>query len=94
MKVYLRVLKFAKPYKLYVLLSLITSILYVITNGLSLWIIGSLLSSIMSTEPIVSSQIDNSSFTDTINNFIFSFVSVDDHYQQLILMLILRFYAF
>ena len=74
MKVYLRILAFAKPYKFYVLLSLIASILYVLTNGLSLWVIGSLLSSVMSAEPLVSSSTNSSNFTDSVNSFIFQFI--------------------
>ena len=81
MKIYLRILAFAKPYKWYVLISLLTSILYVITNGLSLWIIGSLLSSVMNSEPLVSSQ--SNSFTNTVNNFIFHFLDEDSKLSQL-----------
>ena len=83
MKVYLRILAFAKPYKFYVLVSLIASILYVITNGLSLWIIGSLLSSVMSAEPLASSSANSSNFTDSINSFIFQFLDSDDKLSQL-----------
>ena len=61
MKIYLRILKFAKPYKLFIFISIIASILYVFTNGLSLWIIGSLLSSVMSGETIVNNNLPTSS---------------------------------
>jgi len=74
MKIYLRILKFAKPYKLFIFISIIASILYVFTNGLSLWIIGSLLSSVMSGETIVNNNLPTSSFTDKINQFIFYYV--------------------
>ena len=74
MKVYLRILKFAKPYKFYVFISLISSILYVLTNGLSLWIIGSLLSSVMNKNSVVTTQLSSESFTDKVNSLIFSFI--------------------
>ena len=66
MKVYLRILQFAKSYKLYILISLLSSILYVFTNALSLWIIGSLLSSIMNPDAITTFGTMDS-FTDKIN---------------------------
>ena len=47
MKTYNRVLNFARPYNLTVLLSLLSSFLYVIINALSLWMISTLVSNIM-----------------------------------------------
>ena len=81
MKIYLRILSFAKPYKLYVLISLIASILYVICNGLSLWLIGSLLSSIMNPESITVATSD--SFTDRFNSYIFQFIQNSSVSRQL-----------
>ena len=72
MKVYLRLLRFAKPYKLYILISLVSSVLYVFTNGVTLWIIGSLLSSIMNPDAITLGGID--SFTDKINSYVFQYI--------------------
>ena len=71
MKVYLRLLSFVKPFKIFVLFSIISSVLYVLTNGLSLWIIGSLLSSVMSDSITNLQTINPNSFTDRINNFFF-----------------------
>ena len=82
MKIYLRILRFAKPYKFYVFISLLASVLYVLTNGLSLWVIGSLLSSVMNTDPLIVES-SNSSFTNNVNNFIFQFVSDSDKMSQL-----------
>ncbi len=83
MKIYFRILKFAKPYKIFILISLITSILYVLTNGLSLWIIGSLLSSVMSDGLIIDNSITPISFTDKANKFLFSYISITDKVQLL-----------
>ena len=83
MKIYFRILKFAKPYKLFILISLVTSILYVITNGLSLWIIGSLLSSVMSDGMIINNNTNTLSFTDKINQFLFSYINMNDKVELL-----------
>ena len=83
MKIYFRILKFAKPYKLFILISLVTSILYVVTNGLSLWIIGSLLSSVMSDGIIIDNSVTALSFTDKINQFLFSYVNINDKVELL-----------
>ena len=83
MKIYFRILKFAKPYKLFILVSLVTSILYVVTNGLSLWIIGSLLSSVMSDGIIIDNSINTLSFTDKINQFLFGYINTNNKVELL-----------
>tara|TARA_Y100001970_G_scaffold289285_1_gene419147 strand:+ start:443 stop:2248 length:1806 start_codon:yes stop_codon:yes gene_type:complete len=82
MKIYLRILKFATPYKLFIILSLASSLLYVITNGLTLWLIGTLLSSIMNTEAIIPSS-NPTGFTEKINYFLFNFFHSEDRITQL-----------
>jgi len=78
MKVYLRLLSFVKPFKIFVLFSIISSVLYVLTNGLSLWIIGSLLSSVMSDSITNLQTINPNSFTDRVNNFLFSYINTNN----------------
>ena len=78
MKVYLRLLSFVKPFKIFVLFSILSSVLYVLTNGLSLWIIGSLLSSVMSDSFTNLQTINPNSFTDRINNFLFSYINTNN----------------
>ena len=78
MKVYLRLLSFVKPFKIFVFFSIISSVLYVLTNGLSLWIIGSLLSSVMSDSITNLQTINPSSFTERINNFLFSYIDTNN----------------
>ena len=78
MKVYLRLLSFVRPFKIFVFFSIISSVLYVLTNGLSLWIIGSLLSSVMSDSITNLQTINPSSFTDRINNFLFSYIDTNN----------------
>jgi len=81
MKSYFKILKFAKPYTKYIIISLLCSILYVLFNGLSLWIVGSLLSSVMNTESLFSTNSDT--FTSFINSYIFSFINDKDTTSQL-----------
>ena len=73
MKSYFKILKFAKPYSPYIIVSLLCSILYVFFNGLSLWIVGSLLSSVMNTESLFST--DSNTFTSTVNSYIFGYIN-------------------
>ena len=73
MKSYFKILKFAKPYAPYIIVSLLCSILYVFFNGLSLWIVGSLLSSVMNTESLFST--DSNTFTSTVNSYIFGYIN-------------------
>ncbi len=83
MKIYLRILEFAKPYRIYIVLSILASFLYVLTNGLSLWIIGSLLSSVMSGGTIINNSVSPVTFTDKINQLIFSFIDTNNKIELL-----------
>ncbi len=60
MKTYLRILSFAKPYKILILISIITSLIFIVMNSLSIWMIGSLLSTIISGDPPVNIESINS----------------------------------
>ena len=81
MKVYLKILKFAGPYKFFITISIIASIFYVFTNGVSLWIIGSLLSSVMNGGSLVSNN--SLTFTEKINDYIFYFIDINNKFQLL-----------
>ena len=81
MKVYLKILKFAGPYKFFITISIIASIFYVFTNGVSLWIIGSLLSSVMNGGSLVSNN--SLTFTEKINDYIFYFIDMNNKFQLL-----------
>jgi len=83
MKIYFRILKFASPFKLFIFLSLASSLLYVITNGLTLWLIGTLLSSIMNSKEVVSANSNPIDFTEKLNNFLFYFLSSESKISQL-----------
>ena len=51
MKAYAKLLRYAQPYKLVIALSILSSIIFVIFNAISLWIISSLVTLIMDGEP-------------------------------------------
>tara|TARA_B100000965_G_scaffold219051_1_gene183384 strand:- start:3368 stop:5176 length:1809 start_codon:yes stop_codon:yes gene_type:complete len=94
MKIYLRILEFAKPYRFYIILSIFASFLYVITNGLSLWIIGSLLSSVMSGGAIINDSVSPITFTDKINRLIFSFIDTNNKIELLKFLSIMLLVSF
>ncbi|MBL7023510.1 MAG: ABC transporter ATP-binding protein [Candidatus Marinimicrobia bacterium] len=52
MKLYLRILSFVKPYKVIAFLSIVASVFFVMMNAFSLWMISSLLSTIMQPDKI------------------------------------------
>ena len=65
----------------YIIISLLCSFLYVFFNGLSLWIVGSLLSSVMNTESLFST--DSNTFTSIVNSYIFGYINNRDTISQL-----------
>ena len=75
--IYFRLLEYVKPYRLLLVTALMSSLIYVVMNSASVWMIGSLISKIMLPNPIESNidiiSINNSTslnqhlkqFTDT-----------------------------
>ena len=47
MKSYLRILSYCKPYKFMVFVSILSSLLFALFNAFSIWLVGSLITSIM-----------------------------------------------
>ncbi len=60
MKTYFRILNYCKPYKFMVTVSIISSILFALLNAISVWLVGSLITSIMI--PDKNNSSDNSMF--------------------------------
>lgn len=60
MKTYFRILSYCKPYKFMVTISIISSILFALLNAMSVWLVGSLITSIMI--PDKNNSADNSIF--------------------------------
>ena len=61
MRLYFRILRYVKPYRFSVFLSLLSSFLYVMMNAISLWMVSSLISNIMMSENVTSIKIDSAS---------------------------------
>ena len=57
MKSYLLILAYCKPYKLMVSISILSSLLFALFNALSIWLVGSLITSIMIPANEIKSQI-------------------------------------
>ena len=78
MSLYFRILQFVKPYKPSVLLSLISSVLYVLINAFSLWMVSSLIGTIInpketqgnSVQDIIADNSISGKFESIINNLI------------------------
>ena len=82
MKTYNRVLNFARPYSLTVLLSLLSSFLYVIINALSLWMISTLVSNIMMPN-IEVKQLDAITFYNKLELYLQSILGQGTQLEQL-----------
>ena len=78
MSLYFRILRYVKPYKPSVLLSLISSVLYVLINAFSLWMVSSLIGTIIkpketqgnSVQDIIANNSISGKFESIINNLI------------------------
>ena len=68
MKSYLRILKFCKPYKLMVGVSIVSSLLFALLNAITIWLVGSLITSIMS--PSTAKPDSDTSFFSNFQNLL------------------------
>ena len=69
MKTFLRILTFAKPHWVRVIIAFISSIFYSIFNAMSLWIVSSLIGTIMVSENVQTENLNSNSFHNKIDNF-------------------------
>ena len=60
MSLYFRILKYVKPYRFAVFISLLSSFLYVMMNAISLWMVSSLISNIMTPGEATTNVIETS----------------------------------
>ena len=67
MKTFLRLLKLTIPHKILVLIAFISSVLYGFFNAISLWVVGSLIGTIMGSNNSFSEQVDTDN---SINNYL------------------------
>ena len=95
MKIFFRILKLASPYKGSVLGAFISSTLYGLFNALSLWIVGSLIGTIMGVEENNLSDFDNTqSFIHKIDYYFDQLISGADEVEKLKLVCLFLFASF
>ena len=61
MKIFLRILKLTIPYKITILLAFLSSILFGLFNAFSLWVVGSLIGTLMGAKETTINNLDNAS---------------------------------
>ncbi len=98
MNLYLRILRYVKPYKGTVLLSLLSSIFYVFFNTFSLWMVSSLIGTIINPESqsaTVTKQISSElSISQKLENSIHYLIGPGDQLHQLKMLCILLLMSF
>ena len=94
MKLYLRVLKYVKPYRLIVSISLISSFLYVIMNAFSIWMVSSLISTIMTSNKKHILPSNNFSIYQKLENFAHKIIGEGSQLEQLEQLCIILIIAF
>ncbi len=92
MKVYLRILSFVKPYRLMIALSMLSSLLFVLFNAISLWLVSSLIYTIMIPEKVNTNKIvDDQSVYSKLNEFANVLIGQGTQLEQLKILCILLF---
>ena len=93
MKLYLRILKYIKPYRILVLLSLLSSFIFVTMNSLSVWMIGSLISTIINPEsaPLIKNPITINDNLKLFTQYLIGTGNKIDQLQSLCLLMIIIF---
>ena len=93
MNLYLRILQFVKPYKPTVLLSLLSSLFYVLMNAFSLWMVSSLIGTIINPKEN-SNHIVSDSLNGKFDGFISDLIGPGDQVHQLKMFCILLLGSF
>ena len=94
MKTFLRVLGFAKPHWPKVIIAFISSIFYSIFNAMSLWIVSSLIGTIMGSKNMKIESLNPDSFYNKLDNFFDKIIYSSDILEQLKLVCIFLFLSF
>ena len=90
MKLYLRVLSYVKPYRLMVVFSLLSSVLFVLLNAFSLWMISSLISTIMNPETTNSQvSLTDLSYNDKLEAFTYQLIGTGSQLEQMKMLCII-----
>ena len=93
MKSYAKLLRYAQPYKLVIALSIVSSIIFVIFNAISLWIISSLVTLIMDGEPDTK-IVNGTSIYQSLQSITGSIIIGDSPIEKLKSLCFILFFAF
>ena len=94
MKTFLRILSFAKPHWDKVVIAFSSSIFYSIFNAMSLWIVSSLIGTIMGSENNNTENINSDSFHNKLDNFFDQIINSSNELEQLKFVCIFLFLSF
>jgi len=96
MKSFIRILSFSKPYSLIVALAFIASIFYGLFNAISIWVVGTLIGTIMGAESATNSTAINSSnsFINQINQYFDQILDSTNQVEKLKIVCICLFVSF
>ena len=94
MKTFLRILAFAKPHWDKVIIAFSSSIFYSIFNAMSLWIVSSLIGTIMGSEDSNIESINPDSFHNKLDNFFDQIINSSNELEQLKFVCIFLFLSF
>ena len=92
MKYYSKIVEFVKPYKWWLLLSLLFSFLYVIMNTASLWMVSSLISNILNPDNF--STTSNNTIIGYLEKLTFQMIGEGDSLHKLKMLCILLFLTY
>ena len=81
MQIFLRILKFTHSYRSLMFISVLSSIIYVILNSLSIWLIGTMLGNIMSGESFVTQNPSN--LNEKLNFIVQNFIGQGSQLEQI-----------
>ena len=93
MNLYLRILQFIKPYRLTIILSLMSSLFYILINSFSLWMVSSLIGTIINPNQ-KKDLIETSSISQKFESIIDKFIGPGDQIHQLKMFCILLLISF
>ena len=95
MKTFIRILKYVKPYSITAIVAFAASIFFGFFNAMSLWVVGSLITTIMGdANSANTSTIKSQSLHYKLDNFIDNIIGSSSELEQLKLVCLLLFFAF
>ena len=94
MKTFIRILKYVKPYSITAIVAFAASIFFGFFNAMSLWVVGSLITTIMGDANSANiSTINSQSLHYKLDNFIDNIIGSSSELEQLKLVCLLLFFS-